>query len=1049
MKKNIITKIILYFFGTIIAGLGVALVFGGVFLARIHYTPLILKNLHPSIVRSFEAIIPKYKVSFDYAIVTWKGIGSPVLICAENVKVQEIEEKHLKATLPKLQVSFSISRLLIGKFSIRTLEIIKPSLYFIYKNISPSLKASSEIDDHLFLTFIDNFLEEKKNLRKLKHIKIEQADIKIENFRREELLHVPNLIFTLERRNKKQEFNLTGATQKNTFQLTGANDPKAGEIWGHLNIYSRTHNMASLIQPQELNKKASQPQNKNLFLQEIVVPFSVKSKFHYSEKEGLKTASFILNFNEGKIEIPSVFTQPIEVKKGVLEAFYMNNQLQVKKLEVQTGKTHIKATAEGVWNQHSQEITFKGKAETEDVFFSDLNKFWPKNLANTSRQWVIKNITQGRVPKATFELDSVITLRDKKVTVSQPSLEGIIKIQDATVSYLEGMPKVTHVYGEARYSLKDFLIKLDSGKTHQLKLESGRIDIKDLDKEIQNIDIQLNVHGSLSQHLSLVDHKPLEYAKKLTLKPSQISGKAQTFVHLKFPLLTTITLNEIQVDIKSQLLETKLLNILTTFPCELYNGKFDLKINNKNMLLEGQGHVVGIPLQITWQRNFDLDSIFDNKLDLACVIDEQFFNHQKISFVQEFVGKAPLEIHYLGQMKSQGNLQAKVDLTKVRARILGWLKPEMVQGGVEVSMEMRNLSPHKLHFIRAKVSEDIHIEGEGSFDNLGLKQLNFSHFKVGLTNIHFNILRQNNQIYMVKLLGKSLNLEPLWQNLLNTSNESLKSDFELKADVNNVFLGIDRIIYNNHLSLKYSKGVLSHLDFKAALSKKNPNTMFKINLSASDAYTRKVKLKTAHGGKFLKAFGIYDNVYGGNLSILATHDDRMLQDPWQGGFVLKDFSLKKAPIMGRLLTLAFPTGVVDLFSEKGLPFNHFRSKFSATANKVVFTKGHANGMSIGLTFAGAVDLQKKNLHLHGSVIPAYHLNTILSKIPLIGELASGGKHEGLFSVAYTISGDNNNPQITVNPVSILTPGFFRKIFEPDIDESFDVNEEEEYKELRD
>ena len=65
MKKNIIKKILLYFLWTIIGGLGIGLVLRGAFLARIHYTPLILKDLNPSIIRSFEAIVPAYKISFE------------------------------------------------------------------------------------------------------------------------------------------------------------------------------------------------------------------------------------------------------------------------------------------------------------------------------------------------------------------------------------------------------------------------------------------------------------------------------------------------------------------------------------------------------------------------------------------------------------------------------------------------------------------------------------------------------------------------------------------------------------------------------------------------------------------------------------------------------------------------------------------------------------------------------------------------------------------------------------------------------------------------
>lgn len=1030
--------------------LGIGIVLASVLLARIYHAPLILQGSQPSIVKSFEVIAAKYQVSFDQAIMTWEGFGKPLFIQAKNVKIQAIEEKNFKAVLPEAQVSFSIISLLIGKVSIKTLEIIKPSLLFFYDDRSSALKTSPAVKDQFILSLMDNFFKERQKLRKIKHIKIVQADLKIENFEKEELLHFPKLMLTLERVSKKQEFNLTDGTEKKLFQLKGINDYNTDEIKIELDINYNSQDLLSSPHSQQSEKRNTKLQNKILFSKNLNLRVSLKSKLYYLENGGLKEASVSLNLGQGKIAIPSMFKNSLEIKRGELEAFYTNNHFQIRKLEVQIGQTYLKAKTEGTWDKRSQSITLKSKAEAENVLLKDLNKFWPVNLAVIPREWVIKNIPQGRVPHATLELESVMSLQDQKITHIQKSFGGIIKIRDATVSYLDGMPKVTQINGEAHYSLKDFLITLESGTTHQLKLKNGRVDIKDLDKANQYIVIQLNLHGSLSHHLALADHKPLEYAKQLGLKSSQVSGEAQTFLELKFPLLTTITLNEIQVNITSKLLETRFSNILDAFPCELYNGKFDLKINNKNMLFEGMGHVLGVPLRITWQKNFSGDFDFDSKFDLSGTIDSQLFKHQEINFVQEFKGKAPLEIHYLNKINAPGSLYAKIDLTNVQARILGWLKPEMVSGGIEVAMETRNFAPYKLHFVKVHILDGIHIEGKGEFDKIGVKELNFSHFTIGLTNIHFNVLRQDNHVYMIKLLGKSLNLESLKQSLLNSSKEPLKTHFELKAKIDNVFLGDNKAIYNSNLDLSYGNRVVSHMDFKAELSKKDPTSIFNIYLTPKEEHIRKIKLKTAHGGKFLKVFGIYDNIYGGNLNVIATHDDRTPQEPWQGKFVLTDFSLKKAPLMGRLLALAFPTGMVDLFSEKGLSFSRFRSKFNATANKVVFTKGRANGTSIGLTFAGVVDLQKKNLNLHGSVIPAYHLNTILSKIPIIGELASGGKHEGLFAVAYTISGDSNKPEIAVNPISIFTPGFFRKIFEPEVDQDFeDNNDDDDYKELND
>lgn len=127
-----------------------------------------------------------------------------------------------------------------------------------------------------------------------------------------------------------------------------------------------------------------------------------------------------------------------------------------------------------------------------------------------------------------------------------------------------------------------------------------------------------------------------------------------------------------------------------------------------------------------------------------------------------------------------------------------------------------------------------------------------------------------------------------------------------------------------------------------------------------------------------------------------------------------------------------------------MPFELFKANLRFNDRKVVFAKGRANGSSLGLTVAGTLDRADQMLALHGSIIPAYFLNTLISKVPLVGALLSGGKHEGLVSFTYKITGSQSNPQISVNPASLLTPGFIRKIFEPATDMSLETDEEDDF-----
>ena len=60
---------------------------------------------------------------------------------------------------------------------------------------------------------------------------------------------------------------------------------------------------------------------------------------------------------------------------------------------------------------------------------------------------------------------------------------------------------------------------------------------------------------------------------------------------------------------------------------------------------------------------------------------------------------------------------------------------------------------------------------------------------------------------------------------------------------------------------------------------------------------------------------------------------------------------------------------------------------------------------------------------------AYSVNRVLGAIPLLGNILTGGEGEGLFAVTYAISGSLEALDVSVNPLSVLAPGFLRNLFD--------------------
>ncbi len=77
-------------------------------------------------------------------------------------------------------------------------------------------------------------------------------------------------------------------------------------------------------------------------------------------------------------------------------------------------------------------------------------------------------------------------------------------------------------------------------------------------------------------------------------------------------------------------------------------------------------------------------------------------------------------------------------------------------------------------------------------------------------------------------------------------------------------------------------------------------------------------------------------------------------------------------------------------------------------------------------------MKKKSglVSLRGTLVPAKFLNSVISKIPKIGDILVGKKiGEGVFGLSFKIKGLPDNLKTTVNPVKTLTPRFITRALE--------------------
>ena len=183
-------------------------------------------------------------------------------------------------------------------------------------------------------------------------------------------------------------------------------------------------------------------------------------------------------------------------------------------------------------------------------------------------------------------------------------------------------------------------------------------------------------------------------------------------------------------------------------------------------------------------------------------------------------------------------------------------------------------------------------------------------------------------------------------------------------------------------------------------------------------------------GAVLKTFGLSDGVQGGRLRIDGRYDDTDGSpgaDRLSAHIGVEDYRFVRVPLLAKLLAVTSITGIPQLVTGEGIAFKELSLQLVKTANHLEVVEGRASGLALGLTAQGTIDGPGDVADLTGTIVPVYQVNRLFEAIPLIGDIVTGGGG-GLFAFTYSVKGPLDNPSITVNPLSVLAPGFLRNLF---------------------
>ena len=654
-------------------------------------------------------------------------------------------------------------------------------------------------------------------------------------------------------------------------------------------------------------------------------------------------------------------------------------------------------------------------AQIKDIPVHLVPEVWPSGLGPDAHAWVKQNLKDGKAANAVFKLYFT--------GAALTDLLGDIDFQDMTVDYLSPMKPVKNAAGKVMLYPDKVEIFAHSGEIDNIHLQEGNIYLTELKDDISNAHIELRADGPAPEILALIDEKPLELLSGFDIDPANTAGDVSGEANLRFPLKESLTAKEVQVNmtasVSNGMFQTK------DRTQALTNAALGVVIDNTQMIVKGSGQYKDMPLDVVWTEFFapTKKNPLQRRLEAQGKANDLFFKPYYKDISDYLIGMIKGQVTYEQTQAGEKSLRVKADLTDAELMLypLAYTKFKGVPAAAEAFMRLNGAAPESITFDVTADKKALNVSGEISFPQNGVK-INITQAQAPGTQFSGQMTYISGQELSLDLKGKSWLLTEM-KNLPYFKSKAIEAEPKQEPILPLIRLNIamDSLTLNPNLPLK-----------QVAVKANRTGRVWKeFFIFAQGAGSLSVSLgpdgKALTGviydtGDILNRFNLTDDFASGKATLTAAQDANGLI---KGNIKVKNMNLKDPGFVMQALTII---GIIDAFRGKELHFSQASVPFTLTPNFVVIvTDGALYGTSLGITFEGY--LKQGYMNIKGSVIPAYALNSLPGKIPLIGGLFRSSAHGGLVGASYSVKGEPSSAKVEFHPLSSIAPGILGRLFQ--------------------
>ncbi|HEU5046550.1 MAG TPA: AsmA-like C-terminal domain-containing protein [Rickettsiales bacterium] len=997
--------------------------------------PRSIDSLTPYIESSLSSPADGFKVKIESSEISWESIHNPLGISIKNVEVINANNAVV-AYFPQIVMNIYLRRLLLGQFDVHSLEVLYPNITLIQNDdgsistgmderqvapqtLLPGQPQPEKAEPAPVAPLIPLLMSEESNnpLRHLKSLIIRHANCVIKNRMTGILLRSSEASLEIYRKHGV----LSGA-----LEIPLAFSDRKGEIFSNFTVQKHDDKASARL----VYKSIPTSVLYGLFpsqqwLSGVNVLLSGSVDVASDLKGDIQKLDFGLESGPGSIKYPEALPNPINLKSlkifgstaGKLDGVTITNgQLELIGSDSKPISLSFNGSAQKVGGDYALDM----HAQTANVAVNEVKHVWPTILSPHSRSWVTTRIMNGTITKASVDLHfkpGDMKLKD----TPQEDIAATIAVRGADVKYLPNHPAVTDVSAVIAFTGKSMDVKVASAKflTGSI-ISAGHISMPDMYPDDVKMFMELNADAPATDVAAFLALPQVEKADKLHIT-NAVTGHATGTAKLDFIAFSEQNREgeDMHYAIDAKLGGVSQPKFLGKQDVE--NANVDLALDNKGVKVQGAATINKVPMHLDLYSSFAEGN--ETKYSIQCDMPVDKLATFGLSGIDFATGSIGVNAQFTESSKTDTS-KAKLDLTRTDIALAehGFYKKAGVPETLDVETQALPSGNTQIKSFMLQGS-DVKVSGSGELDRKtgGFNSLIFTKVLFGENDLTHLDYRKTNSGVTVTANGNVLDVSPYVN-----GNGSSNLGFNLNIKAGKVIFGDKRTLTSANIQADCPT-ICKSADVTGTLP---DNASFTYAIRDG-----KLNAATDNAGELFRVIGISDSIQGGKMQLSGVyHGDNL-----EGALVMSDYTLKNAPLLTKILTIASLTGVIDTLTGKGIVFNKLLAPYTYRSGIIVLKGAKTHGNALGLTADGTIDKNNSTLDLSGLIIPSYTMNTIIGNVPLIGDMLMGGEGKGIIGMNYHMKGKTGDPSVTVNPLSALTPGFLRGIFNvfdkpaPDID----------------